>query len=258
MSQRVSVDVFNTVTLNLGEGKDITVDVKIDTGAVGTSLDQQLAEEIGLYTPENVIGKREFQSALGVQSRELFPISFELAGVNIDTVTSSIDRSNLKFDMIVGRQDLEPYSIEYDTANEVSQLTELPHHHNPEKQRQVIDVFNTIEILLDDGRIIPLDVKVDTGALRTSIDEQFAREIGLYHPKKVIGTKKVKSALGLQTRELIPITFRMAGVTHITTASLADRSNLMYKMIIGRIDLQPFRIEYNQANDPQNLHNSLK
>lgn len=102
--------------------------------------------------------------------------------------------------------------------------------------------FEEIKILGSDGKIVSSLAKIDTGAWRTSIDRQLARELGLYNKSQVILFKTVKSALGKEKRPLIALTFWLAGRKIKTTATVTNRQITRYKVLIGRRDLAGFLV----------------
>jgi len=73
--------------------------------------------------------------------------------------------------------------------------------------------------------------KVDTGATKNSIDSRLAAELSL---GPVVGTKLVKSAHGNSVRPIIKAEIVLAGKEMTTRFSLADRSHLKYKVLIGQ------------------------
>ncbi len=94
-------------------------------------------------------------------------------------------------------------------------------------------------ILFDrEGKQFPVLAKVDTGAYRTTIDENIARKLGVDKP--ILVHKDVRGALGKQTRPIIALSMQLRK-KHITTeVSLIDRSHMKYDMILGRRDLKGF------------------
>lgn len=89
-------------------GKTKEVQAKLDTGAFRSSIDQNLAKELALPV---TMKKVYVKSASGQQLRSTVPISFTLAGKKINTVASVVDRSFLRYPVIVGRQDLKGFLI---------------------------------------------------------------------------------------------------------------------------------------------------
>lgn len=84
---------------------------KLDTGAYRTSIDKKLAKELKLPTNSH---KVYVKSASGKSYRPTVEVTFDLAGKKIKTVASVVDRSHLKFPVIVGRRDLQGFLIQPD------------------------------------------------------------------------------------------------------------------------------------------------
>lgn len=104
---------------------------------------------------------------------------------------------------------------------------------------EVLPVSHPV-IISHNGEIKEVMAKLDTGAYRSSIDKRLARELGLtINEEKVF----VKSASGKAYRPTTKLTFNLAGKKIVSTVSVADRSHLVFPMIIGRIDLQGFLIK---------------
>lgn len=81
---------------------------KLDTGAYRSSIDSSLIKKLDIP----ISNKKVFiQSASGRAYRPTANLSFVLAGKKINTKVSIIDRSHLKFPMIVGRIDLQGFLI---------------------------------------------------------------------------------------------------------------------------------------------------
>lgn len=88
-----------------------------------------------------------------------------------------------------------------------------------------------------------MDAKLDTGAFRTSIDEEMAHEMGIEEmPQKIF----IQSASGQQYRPAAKVTFYLAGKKITTVATLAKRTHLTYPMIVGRRDLKGFFVNPSQ------------
>jgi alpha-L-glutamate ligase-like protein len=84
------------------------IKAKLDTGAYRSSIDKDLAKELGLpINKEQVFIK----SASGQAYRPTTKISFQLAGKKITSQVTIVNRSHLKYPMIVGRIDLKGFLI---------------------------------------------------------------------------------------------------------------------------------------------------
>ena len=82
---------------------------KLDTGAYRSSIDEKLAKELGLEIAKD---KVYVKSASGKAYRPTTHLSFQLAGKKINnTLVSVVNRSHLKYPMIVGRVDLKGFLI---------------------------------------------------------------------------------------------------------------------------------------------------
>jgi len=109
--------------------------------------------------------------------------------------------------------------------------------------KKTIGVFETVKVRTFMGQEIPVQAKVDTGAFRTSIDEDLARKIELLHPENILLEKFYRSSLGREKRPLVELVFWLKGKKIKTVANVSNRSKLKRPMIIGRRDLQGFLIE---------------
>ena len=100
-----------------------------------------------------------------------------------------------------------------------------------------------VKIVLPDKHKVEVEAKVDTGAWRSSIDKTFADENGLLQKENILWTKVFKSALGIEERPVINLSFYLAGRRIDTVASVANRKGLKKVFIIGRRDLQGFLVK---------------
>jgi len=91
------------------------IKAKLDTGAYRSSIDKALAEELNLEIEKE---KVFIKSASGQAYRPTTKLSFQLAGKKINSQVTVVNRSHLKYPMIVGRVDLKGFLIRPDTDSE--------------------------------------------------------------------------------------------------------------------------------------------
>ena len=102
-----------------------------------------------------------------------------------------------------------------------------------------------VKVYSPKSKAVTIDARVDTGALRSSIDRDLAEELGLLDEKNILWKKRYayRSAGGEQSRPVIGLTMRIAGRKIKTSASVADRSRLTTPLLVGRNDLEGFLIK---------------
>ena len=76
-----------------------------------------------------------------------------------------------------------------------------------------------------------LMARIDTGASKSSIDISLAQELGM-GPSH--GTRNVKSAAGIRERSVIKERIEIANKDLKVFFTLADRSHMKYKVLVGR------------------------
>lgn len=108
---------------------------------------------------------------------------------------------------------------------------------------KTISVWEKVKIKSILNGSVEYYAKVDTGAWRTSIDKDLAKKLGLLNKSNILWTKKVRTAIGKEDREVINLTFTLAGRKITTLASISSRKNLRAPVIIGRRDLDGFLIK---------------
>ncbi len=83
--------------------------------------------------------------------------------------------------------------------------------------------------------------RVDTGAFYTSIGEEVADALGI----DVENAERItaRSTLGEEERPLVEVTMRIAGQERNIRATVADRSDVADRMLIGRQDLTGFTVD---------------
>jgi hypothetical protein len=127
------------------------------------------------------------------------------------------------------------------------------------EKNKMIDAVETIRIKIPKGfkpeltkrvvvkqgkhRVVEVMAKIDTGALRSSIDEKLANKLGLLTDNKVLYYRHYRSALGKAAeRPVIGLTFWLKGMKIVAAVNVANRDGLRSRFLIGRKDLEGFLI----------------
>ena len=76
-----------------------------------------------------------------------------------------------------------------------------------------------------------LMARIDSGATKSSIDEKMVQQLRLGPVKR---TKVVKSAHGARLRPIIEATITLSRKKITAEFTVADRSNMRYKLLIGQ------------------------
>lgn len=112
------VQIINTVEpvrVRGADGKREEVAARIDTGAFRSSIDEGLAQKLGLLAKENILWnegeKYAYRSAQGRESRKIIGLTMWLAGRRIKTSASVADRSKVEHQLLVGRNDLSGFLV---------------------------------------------------------------------------------------------------------------------------------------------------
>ncbi len=166
-----------------------------------------------------VILELNTRPGLSIQIANLSPLNDRLKrvkGLKVKTVTKGVKLA----------QDLFGGEVE-DELEEIS-------------GRKVVGINETIEILDKNKEKHAIMAKVDTGAYRTTICSNLAKELGV---DQVIGSKKVRGALGMEERNIVNFSFYMDKRMVTTEAFVADRSEMKYDIIVGRRDLKRFLVD---------------
>ncbi len=108
---RKTVGAYEEVEVHSLNGRSEVVRAKIDTGADGSSIDETLAQELGLTEDDNVLYYDYFRNALGRKKRKIVGVSFTMAGRRVKTQISVADRSKLRTKMLIGRRDLKQFAV---------------------------------------------------------------------------------------------------------------------------------------------------
>lgn len=93
--------------------RKVVIPARIDTGALRTSVDRELAHDLGLLTEDNILWRNRYayRSASGRQSRPVIGLTMRLAGRKLTTAVSVANRSKMSTRLLVGRNDLEGFLV---------------------------------------------------------------------------------------------------------------------------------------------------
>jgi hypothetical protein len=108
---------------------------------------------------------------------------------------------------------------------------------------KTIGIWETVKVVNGDGKRVEVPAKIDTGAWKTSIDQDLAEQLNLLEKSNVLWVKLYQSSLGKEKRRVINLKFYLAGRKIDTVASVTSRSHLRIPMIIGRKDLKGFLVK---------------
>jgi hypothetical protein len=84
---------------------DVDILAKVDTGAYSSSLDETFFKNLNL--DEKVIKNKMVRNVHGEESRDVYDIDFIIKGIKISSELNVFDRSQMKYKMIIGRQDIK-------------------------------------------------------------------------------------------------------------------------------------------------------
>jgi len=98
------------------KSKKAKVLARIDTGAVRSSIDRKLAEDLGLLVEENILWKdKSYKSASGRETRPVIGIKYIIAGKKIKSTASVTDRSKMTTSFLMGRNDMAGFLVNPNT-----------------------------------------------------------------------------------------------------------------------------------------------
>ena len=101
--------------LDGGKKKKVELMAKIDTGAYRSSIDRELAEELGLLRPDNILYYRHYRSALGRRHRRpVVGLTLWIKGRKIVTAANVTNRHRLRTKVLIGRKDLKGFMVRID------------------------------------------------------------------------------------------------------------------------------------------------
>jgi len=149
--------------------------------------------------------------------------------------------------------------------------------------KEVLGIIEPIKIMDKEGELHKVLAKIDTGAGLTSIDSDLVKKLGFEDAinifekytqtkklmtreearkydrelteelkrkhKDIVDTAIIHSPHGTTWRLMIPFIFYISGIKVTTKASVTERKNLKYPVIIGRKDLKDFLVDPTKKKD---------
>ncbi len=106
-----TINAIEEVKIIDADGRQYKILAKIDTGAWSSTIDISLAKKLGLLRKNKIIMTRRKLSSLGEEQRPVISLSFWLAGRKIVTRATVSDRKILRYQVLVGRIDLQGFLI---------------------------------------------------------------------------------------------------------------------------------------------------
>lgn len=106
-----TIKAVEEIKVLTAEADKMKVLAKIDTGAWSSAIDKKFAKEIGIYNRSRVLWYKKKLSAMGQEDRPVIPVTFWLAGRKIKTDMTVADRKLLRYQILIGREDLQGFLV---------------------------------------------------------------------------------------------------------------------------------------------------
>jgi len=106
----------------------------------------------------------------------------------------------------------------------------------------VIDTFEVVKLRSSNKKWIDVEAKVDTGAFRTAVDRDLAASLGLLGEDNVLWEGRFRHSYGREKRPVVEVVLKIKDKKLKTAASIANRSKMKAKVLIGRRDLRGFLV----------------
>ncbi len=106
-----TIKAVEEVKVRSVDGGKKKVLAKIDTGAWSSAIDKKFAKELGILTKGKVLWYKRKLSALGEENRPVIPVTIWLAGTKIKTEMTVADRKLLRYQVLIGREDMKGFLV---------------------------------------------------------------------------------------------------------------------------------------------------
>lgn len=110
ISGRQVIGINEQVTIFDTNQNKYQIMAKIDTGADRTAIDKDIADKLGIS--DKIVKYKNVRSSLGEEERPIIPATFILSGITLTTEVFMTDRTQLKYNMIIGRRDLQKFIVD--------------------------------------------------------------------------------------------------------------------------------------------------
>lgn len=97
-------------------------------------------------------------------------------------------------------------------------------------EKHVLGLYEDVLLRFKEN-IIRMEAKIDTGATRSSVDISLIRSL---KADTFVGETEVRSANGITKRKIIKLKITIAGKESDAYLSVADRSKMKTKVLIGQ------------------------
>lgn len=108
-SGRKIVGIFEPIEIQTPKGL-WSITAKLDTGAYSSSVDEDLLKKLGIK--KQLLYSKVVKSTLGEEVRHFVPLTFFLKGEKIETEVSVTERSESRYQFLIGRKDLRNFLLD--------------------------------------------------------------------------------------------------------------------------------------------------
>lgn len=109
--------IGRTVSLILiNNNISIEIIAKVDTGAYSSSISMCLFEKLGQMEETKI---EVIKSAIGESTRQFYKLKLSNNQICVESEINLSDRTNMKFDMILGRKDISKFGYIIDPSKKI-------------------------------------------------------------------------------------------------------------------------------------------